>query len=59
MTFKPTASFKFPRSQKYILATIACPHERGAYKRSIIQAILYAQDQERKVGKSDKQSKDE
>lgn len=59
MTFKPNSSFKFPRAQKYIMSTIVCPHERGAYKRSIIQGILYAQDQERKVGKGDKAGRDE
>lgn len=51
---KPTSSFKFPRHYKYQLATITDKHERGAYKRALIQAILYAQDQERRVGKGDK-----
>lgn len=59
MTLKSTATFKFPRAQKYIMSTIVCPHERGAYKRSIIQGILYAQEQERRLGKGDKSNKDD
>lgn len=59
MTFKPNSSFKFPRAQKYIMSTITDRHERAAYKRSIIQGILSAQDQERKVGKGDKAGRDE
>lgn len=51
---KPTSSFKFPRRYKYLLATITDRHERGAYKRALIQATLYAQEQERRVGKGDK-----
>jgi hypothetical protein len=51
---KTTSSFKFPRHYKYLLATITDKHQRGVYKRSLIQATLYAQEQERRVGKGDR-----
>jgi hypothetical protein len=36
-----------PRYLKTRLSTIADPHLRGVIKKSLIGAILYAQDQER------------
>ncbi len=44
---KPTSSFKMPRYLKVRLATIADAHHRGAIKRSLVEALLYAQEQER------------
>jgi len=29
-------------------------HERSAYKRALIDAVVFAQEQERRVGKGDK-----
>jgi hypothetical protein len=37
---KPTANFKFNRSFKYLLSTIPDAHERGVYRRALIQAQL-------------------
>lgn len=38
--FKPTKSFRMAGSTKRLLSTIVCPHERGAFKRAMIQAQL-------------------
>ena len=51
---KTTSTYKFPRHYKYLLSTIADKHQRGAYKRALIDAMMYAQEQERRVGKGDK-----
>jgi hypothetical protein len=56
---KPTATFKFPRQYKTLLSTIADPHERGVYKKALIEAILYAQQQERTSSKPRGNSNDE
>lgn len=37
---KPTAAFKLNQQAKRVMATIVNPHDRGAYKRSMIEAQL-------------------
>lgn len=37
---KTTANFKFKRSFKYLLSTIPDAHERGVFRRALIQAQL-------------------
>lgn len=44
---KSNSSFKMPRHMKVRLSTIADAHMRGSIKRSLVEALLYAQDQER------------
>lgn len=44
---KSNSSFKMPRHMKVRLSTIADAHVRGSIKRSLVEALLYAQDQER------------
>jgi hypothetical protein len=39
---KPGPNFKLPKSVKRIMATIVNDHERGSYKRSMIEAELYS-----------------
>lgn len=51
---KTTSTFKFPRHYKYLLSTMTNRHERSAYKRALIDAVVFAQEQERRVGKGDK-----
>lgn len=48
---KPNANFKFPRQYKTLLSTIVDPHQRGVYKKALIEAVLYAQQQERTPSK--------
>jgi len=40
MFLKPTAAFKLNQQSKRIMANYLDPHERGAYKRSMIEAQL-------------------
>lgn len=55
MKLKPTSSFKFPKQYKCMIALMnKTDEQRHSHKRAMIQAILYAQDQERRVGKGDK-----
>lgn len=52
---KPTSSFKFPKRAKCMIALMnKTDEQRHSHKRAIIQAMLYAQEQERKVGRGDK-----
>lgn len=52
---KPTSSFKFPKQYKCMIALMNKTNEqRHSHKRAMIEALLYAQEQERRVGKSDK-----
>jgi hypothetical protein len=51
---KPTSSFKFPKYYKARMASIVDKEQRNSYKRAMISALLYAQEQERRLGKSDK-----
>jgi len=48
---KPNSTFKFPRQYKTLLSTIVDPHQRGVYKKALVEAILYAQQQERTTSK--------
>jgi len=40
---KPTSSFKFQRRFKYLLAAIPDAHERGTFRRALIQAQLQSE----------------
>lgn len=44
---KSTANFKLPKSVKRQMATFVDAHQRGAYKRQMIDALLCAQVQPR------------
>lgn len=52
---KPTSSFKFPKRFKCMIALMnKTDEQRHSHRRALIEAILYAQEQERKVGKGDR-----
>lgn len=54
---KPTSTFKLPRRYKYMIALMnKTDEQRHSHKRAMVQATLYAQEQERRVGKGDKAS---
>lgn len=56
---KATSSFKLPRHVKTRLATIADPHQRGLIRRSMIDAIMTAQEQDRRSTRGDKASRND
>jgi hypothetical protein len=45
---KTGSSFKINKQTKRTMATILDPHQRGAFKRSMIQAQLAAEEDSRK-----------
>jgi hypothetical protein len=49
---KPTKTFKFPKGLRPLLGTMANPHERGAYKSMIVQAVLQGNRQPEKKKKN-------
>ena len=52
---KPTSTFKLPKQQKCMIALMnKTDEQRHSHRRSIIQALLFAQEQERRLGKGDK-----
>lgn len=52
---KPTSSFKMPKHYKCMIALMnKTDEQRNSHRRAIVEALLYAQEQERKVGKGDK-----
>lgn len=56
---KPSSTFKFPRQYKTLLSTIVDPHQRGLYKKALVEAVLYAQHQERTPSKPRGSASDE
>jgi hypothetical protein len=44
---KPTSTFKMSAQTKRFMATIVDPHQRGAYKRAMIDAQLSSMVQHR------------
>lgn len=55
---RATSTFKMPRYMKVRLSTIADAHQRGVIRRSMVEALLSAQDQSNRA-KSDKASRND
>lgn len=57
--YKPTSAFRLSKETKRQLASYTDAHKAGAFKRSMIQAQLCAEEADRKPIKTNQQKQDD